>query len=121
MFVPEPGNFVQNCCWLCLIWKKRSIYTPMIIHIYDTATDIGVIYIWGTLALSNEDIAFINIMSFFILGIIFIILYRIFMIFVSIFNEEDYFRAFLCIFDFNSSIPIFGFDFALVGIIGIFG
>ena len=64
--------------WLSLIWKKRNIYAPLLVHIYDTATDIGVVYIWGSLALSKEDIAYIDIMTFFILGLVFIALYRLF-------------------------------------------
>ena len=32
------------------LWRMRSVYTPLIIHIYDTSTDIGVIYEWYLLA-----------------------------------------------------------------------
>eukprot|EP01083_Nonionella_stella_P048656 129952_1 len=32
------------------LWKERGIYTPLLIHIYDTATDLGVLYEWRQLA-----------------------------------------------------------------------
>eukprot|EP01083_Nonionella_stella_P102687 292297_1 len=32
------------------LWKERGIYTPLLIHIYDTATDLGVLYEWYQLA-----------------------------------------------------------------------
>eukprot|EP01084_Bolivina_argentea_P224800 380051_1 len=32
------------------LWKLRGVYSPLLIHIYDTATDIGVLYEWYKLA-----------------------------------------------------------------------
>ena len=32
------------------LWKMRGVYAPLIIHIYDTATDIGVLYEWYQLS-----------------------------------------------------------------------
>ena len=37
------------------LWKDRAVYSPLIIHIYDTATDIGVLYEWYDLALYERD------------------------------------------------------------------
>ena len=37
------------------IWKDRGVYSPLIIHIYDTATDVGVLYEWYDLALYERD------------------------------------------------------------------
>ena len=62
-------------------WKRRSIYSPTIVHFYDTATDIGVMILWGDLAFKQQrgeiEIPHVNMMVFFILGIVFIALYRI--------------------------------------------
>ena len=40
--------------WLSRIWKKRTIYAPVLIHVYDTVTDIGVILIWADLAFKEK-------------------------------------------------------------------
>eukprot|EP01083_Nonionella_stella_P210962 763255_1 len=37
------------------LWKQRGIYSPVIIHIYDTATDIGVLYEWYKLAQMEKN------------------------------------------------------------------
>ena len=41
--------------WLSRVWKRRGIYSPVLVHIYDTSTDIGVIIIWGQLAFKEKN------------------------------------------------------------------
>ena len=66
--------------WLSSVWKRKSIYTPVIVHIYDTATDIGVLILWAQLAFDeNKDVnvTHVDIKAFFYLGLSFLLLYRI--------------------------------------------
>eukprot|EP01084_Bolivina_argentea_P020696 38481_1 len=37
------------------IWSQRKIYAPLIIHFYDTATDIGVLYNWYQLMYKEQN------------------------------------------------------------------
>eukprot|EP01084_Bolivina_argentea_P281277 481226_1 len=60
-------------------WNQRKIFYPLLIHFYDTATDLGVIYNWAELA---KDEAIINYESvdmklFLWCGIAFLLVYRI--------------------------------------------
>ena len=64
--------------WLSSVWKRKSIYAPVIVHIYDTATDIGVLLLWGQLAFDNDkNVDHVDIQAFFYLGLSFLLLYRI--------------------------------------------
>lgn len=93
--------------WVSTIWKKRSIYGQTIIHIYDTATDVGVILIWYDLAFKEQknddfDVAHVDMMQFFILGLVFIVLYRIFAVIGAFFVYGDsinYYKIPLAFFD----------------------
>eukprot|EP01084_Bolivina_argentea_P052488 96430_1 len=61
------------------IWKERGVYSPVIIHIYDTATDIGVLYSWYKLSQYEknvENLESLNMKQFFEIGIGFMIAYR---------------------------------------------
>ena len=66
--------------FLLRVWKMRGIYTPLIIHIYDTATDIGVLYEWSRLARNEKekgiDYESLDMTTLFWVGIGFMIAYR---------------------------------------------
>ena len=64
------------------LWKLRGVYTPLIVHIYDTATDIGVLYEWYYLAQwenENDDnnIKSLDMQLLFDTAIGFMIAYRV--------------------------------------------
>eukprot|EP01083_Nonionella_stella_P125865 380770_1 len=61
------------------VWKPRGIYSPVIIHIYDTATDIGVLYEWYHLAQieKTRNLESLDMHQFFWTGIGFMIAYRV--------------------------------------------
>eukprot|EP01083_Nonionella_stella_P075744 206014_1 len=62
------------------VWKQRGIYSPVIIHIYDTATDIGVLYEWYNLAQfekTERNLESLDMQQFFWTGIGFMIAYRV--------------------------------------------
>eukprot|EP01084_Bolivina_argentea_P083481 151134_1 len=74
-----------------ILWKKRSIYGAVLVHLYDTATDIGVIIEWWILAHDDIDYKTINLHIFVWCSISFLILYRFFITILSIlgFNAEQ--------------------------------
>eukprot|EP01083_Nonionella_stella_P005991 17328_1 len=64
------------------IWNQRKIYTPLIIHFYDTATDIGIIYNWYQLMRDEQtdpdvDYESVDMAVFFWSGVSFLIVYRL--------------------------------------------
>eukprot|EP01083_Nonionella_stella_P035421 96644_1 len=61
------------------IWKERGIYTPLLIHIYDTATDLGVLYEWYQLAQvekAGHNLKSLDMHQFFWTALGFMIAYR---------------------------------------------
>ena len=60
------------------LWSLRGIYSVLIIHIYDSATDIGVLYSWYQLW--QLDIDTIDMKTFFWVAVSFIIAYRFLLI-----------------------------------------
>ena len=66
--------------FLLRVWKMRGVYTPLMIHIYDTATDIGVLYEWSRLARNEKekgiDYESLDMTTLFWVGIGFMIAYR---------------------------------------------
>eukprot|EP01084_Bolivina_argentea_P271493 462001_1 len=59
------------------VWAKRGIYGQILVHIYDTATDFGVLFSWGILAYDDTDYESIDMMGLFWTSIAFVIVYRI--------------------------------------------
>ena len=72
---------VSKSKWIKAVWKRRAVYGAILIHIYDTATDIGVIIIWGELAVDELNgkthVENVDMMVFFVLGLVFLVVYRI--------------------------------------------
>eukprot|EP01083_Nonionella_stella_P178806 632847_1 len=72
------------------IWNQRKIFWPLIIHFYDTATDIGVIYNWGELMADEKAPDFnyesVDMESFFWCGVTFLIVFRVGMLMWSVFE-----------------------------------
>lgn len=65
--------------FLTRLWKLRGVFTPLIIHIYDTSTDAGVLYEWYVLAevaKNDNKIKSINMKQFFWIAMGFMIAYR---------------------------------------------
>eukprot|EP01083_Nonionella_stella_P012656 35836_1 len=69
------------------IWNKRGIYGQILVHLYDTATDIGVLIQWGILAHEErtgvQPIKSLDMNGLFWTSIAFLILYRIISIFIA--------------------------------------
>eukprot|EP01083_Nonionella_stella_P013246 37325_1 len=63
------------------IWNKRGIYGQILVHLYDTATDIGVLIQWGILAqqekTGGQNIKSLDMNSLFWTSIAFLIGYRV--------------------------------------------
>ena len=62
-------------------WAQRKIYAPIIIHFYDSATDIGVVYYWHGLMMDEQngvyDYESVDMEIFFWCGVAFLLLYRV--------------------------------------------
>ena len=58
-YVKKKGEYesIKSKAFIKDIWSQRKIYAPIIIHFYDTATDIGVILYWYGLMIdeTNKD------------------------------------------------------------------
>eukprot|EP01084_Bolivina_argentea_P062195 113718_1 len=63
------------------IWAMRSVYAAVLVHLYDTATDVGVMVDWWFLAkdeqMGEEDYESLDMTTMFYCSVSFLILYRI--------------------------------------------
>eukprot|EP01083_Nonionella_stella_P176857 619998_1 len=66
--------------WLSTVWKMKGIYLSALVHIYDIATDIGIIVNWGYQAFAEEndktDVRGINMMGLWASSMVAFLLYR---------------------------------------------
>ena len=90
-YVKKRGEYesIRSRAFIKDIWTQRKIYAPLIIHFYDTATDIGVILYWHGLMIDETkkgiDYQSVDMTVFFWCGISFLLVYRVFtLIFVLI-------------------------------------
>ena len=67
-------KFVKR--WAKLLWAKKKVYLQLIPHLFDQATDFGVIFEYYRLATEEDDIG-INAWYLFYISIAVIIIYRI--------------------------------------------
>eukprot|EP01084_Bolivina_argentea_P003818 7206_1 len=75
--------------FLKAVWKKRSIYGQILVHIYDTATDFGVLIGWGILAYDDTDYESIDMLALFWTSIGFLIAYRVLTMCMGVFTAVD--------------------------------
>eukprot|EP01083_Nonionella_stella_P220387 788538_1 len=77
----QGGHSVKSKSYFKDLWNQRKIYAPLIIHFYDTATDIGVIYNWYQLMQKEQngvkDYTSVDMTVFFWSGIAFLAVYRV--------------------------------------------
>eukprot|EP01083_Nonionella_stella_P115659 343150_1 len=59
------------------IWNTKSIYGQLLIHLYDTATDFGVLVQWYSLAYNDINYESIDMLGLFWTAIGFLIAYRL--------------------------------------------
>eukprot|EP01083_Nonionella_stella_P211720 765192_1 len=70
--------------WLSTVWKMKGIYLSALVHIYDIATDIGIIVNWGYQAFAEDqgqtgtktDVRGINMMGLWASSMVAFLLYR---------------------------------------------
>ena len=75
--------------FLKAVWTRKGIYGQILVHLYDTATDIGVLIEWGTLAYDDNDYNSIDMYIMFWTSIGFLIFYRLVSVIFSIVVEDD--------------------------------
>eukprot|EP01083_Nonionella_stella_P299931 1021403_1 len=85
----QGGHTVKSKSYFKDLWNQRKIYAPLIIHFYDTATDIGVIYNWYQLMQDEKtdpdiDYTSVDMTVFFWSGIAFLAVYRLCLLFYSL-------------------------------------
>eukprot|EP01084_Bolivina_argentea_P279000 476906_1 len=87
------------------LWNQRKIFAPLIIHFYDTATDIGVIYNWAELANDEKktDFESVDMKTFLWCGVAFLIVYRVGLLGMALAqwfsNEGEWYYLFLVLLD----------------------
>eukprot|EP01083_Nonionella_stella_P108949 317216_1 len=53
--IQKKGGCKLILSWMKLVWKMKSIYLSALVHIYDIATDVGIIVDWGTQMQREND------------------------------------------------------------------
>eukprot|EP01084_Bolivina_argentea_P064399 117455_1 len=73
------------------VWYAREIYTAVVVHLYDQATDIAVMVQWGQLTkkevIDGVNLESVNMLTFFIPGLAFIIIYRVITMVFAIYED----------------------------------
>eukprot|EP01083_Nonionella_stella_P029687 81655_1 len=94
--VYRSGNHkLKSKSYLKDVWSQRKLFFPLIIHFYDTATDIGVIYNWYGLMKDEEDpnidYESVDMKTFFWCGIAFLSVYRVLILMQAVYRwlHED--------------------------------
>ena len=71
----------KKCCNIMqiasTIWSKKGIYLEFLVHVYDTATDIGVLVQWSILAYDKNDYKSIDMRYMLWLSIMIHLIYRL--------------------------------------------
>eukprot|EP01084_Bolivina_argentea_P065915 120169_1 len=91
-YVYNTGNHkLKSRSYFKDIWNQRKIFFPLIVHFYDTATDIGVIYNWAELAKDEKTINYesVDMKTFFWCGVSFLLVYRVGLLLWSIYEWYD--------------------------------
>ena len=100
-------TLIQNIIpWFMLIWNMKTLYLTSLIHIYDIATDIGILIEWGHLSYlqfnksdNMIDVGNLNMFELFIWSVIAFLLYRIISAFLIFKYTKSYYRFFLQLMD----------------------
>eukprot|EP01083_Nonionella_stella_P173615 599431_1 len=73
------------------VWFAREIYAAVIVHLYDQATDVAIMVQWGRFLdeelSGTRDLESVNMLSFFVPGVGFIILYRVITMIFAIYED----------------------------------
>ena len=93
-FIGDSDGYIPQSYCEQLIYA-REIYTAVIVHLYDQATDIAVMYQWYGLLkqeINGQNLEGVDMRSFFIPGLGFILLYRIITVFFALYEDTQYGR-----------------------------
>ena len=71
------------------VWNRRGIYGQILVHLYDTATDIGVLVEWGRLAYDDIDYYSIDMRIMFFTSIGFLSFYRCMSVLLACYRASD--------------------------------
>ena len=79
VYCRKKGEKLKFIKFLYHVWKLRGVFTPLVIHIYDTSTDIGVLHEWYFLAQrekNGDGIKSLDMERLFWIAMGFMIVYR---------------------------------------------
>eukprot|EP01084_Bolivina_argentea_P271588 462175_1 len=96
--VHRTGNYKSKKSFLKALWLKRGIYAAILVHLYDTATDVGVIIEWWGLAQNEKSGKYnyetLDMEVFVWTAISFLLLYRVVTVIIAIVachdNQDDW-------------------------------
>eukprot|EP01084_Bolivina_argentea_P272992 464939_1 len=82
-------NYDKKKHFLKVIWATRAIYGQILAHLYDTATDVGVLVEWYILAYDDTDYKSIDMYIMFWASIGFLAVYRILCMVFACFTTDS--------------------------------
>eukprot|EP01084_Bolivina_argentea_P313110 542188_1 len=77
VYIHRTEEYERKKDFLKSIWARRGIYGQILAHLYDTATDIGVMIEWGILAYDSNDYKSIDMRVMFWATVGFQLFYRV--------------------------------------------
>ena len=77
IYVHKTGDHDNKKDFLKAVWSRKGIYLQVLVHLYDTATDIGVLIEWYRLAYDDIDYESINMKIMFWTSVTFLYIYRL--------------------------------------------
>eukprot|EP01084_Bolivina_argentea_P059522 108715_1 len=91
-FIHQTENHNSKKSFFKALWNKKDIYGQILVHLYDTGTDIGVLVQWALLAQSEtkgNNIESVNMLAMFMVSLGFLVLYRVFCVILSIISAQQ--------------------------------
>merc|ERR1712228_153801 len=91
-YVHKTGEYKDKKSFLMAIWKKKGIYGQILLHLYDTATDCGVLVEWYLLAekeKNGDNVESLDMSALFWTSIAFIIFYRLISTFIGCYGAKQ--------------------------------
>eukprot|EP01084_Bolivina_argentea_P271490 461993_1 len=87
------GEYENKKSFFKAVWDRKGIYLQILIHLYDTATDVGVLVGWWLLVQkekdANKNVESLNMAVLFWTSIAFLIVYRIISIIIAMYDANE--------------------------------
>lgn len=97
----KEGNGIKET--LLTTWKQKGIYGQVLVHLYDTATDVGILVEWGILAYDGNNYQAIDMRVMFYTSLGFLMFYRLISVILVVRSwyvndriRKSMYKTFLC-------------------------